>query len=234
MLRIQRLSALVSSLRSLKSRSTLTTTSLVAPSSAATTYSHKSPLQTTQTRFTTTYEEKSYGGYFTDVKAPREPSTDALLAILMEEDGHYDTELLLTIKRMVAANPDLQYMSEKKLVPRVRDLSKIILHPSFYKAFTSRHVNFGHSANRSIPYEAPLNPTHAKPFHPLVKHIISRYPMILRRKDLGGFVKALEALLPGYDAHELLGKYPLLLTLDLTNRVHDKIFYLNNVRVRSC
>lgn len=136
---------------------------------------------------------------------------------------------MLILRKAASANPDLQFMDETKLRERIGALSLILLQPSCYRAFVTRHVNLALRDNKNIPAEPPAEASSSAPFHPLVRHVVLRHPEILRRRDFQEAVDQLAILFPNHDVLEIIGRYPPILTLDLTNRVKQKLFYLTNI-----
>lgn len=184
-------------------------------------------------------EEPSYTDLHeqTQTPTPPVPRPDAIqlmFKLLYPDEEYMETEFMLNIKKMTAVNPDLLYMSETKLRARLQSLSEIVLHPSFYKAYCSRYLYFRgthcYSDTGNIPFTPPTE-WKSKTLHPLVRHIAKQYPLLLRRKNYKQAVQILEKTVVECDPYDLLGKYPPLLNLDLDNKIHDKIFYLNNVSV---
>lgn len=98
---------------------------------------------------------------------------------------------------------------------------------------------------------------HQSPYHPMVTHVLERFPLILRRKNIHTTPQIISEIFstlnystdgddivdgesyqahvareskllkdngaPKINPHAILGKYPSLLTLDLTNKIHEKI-----------
>jgi hypothetical protein len=167
--------------------------------------------------------------YFEDLPPTVAPSLDSL-ALALFGDEEVDMDKMLILRKAASANPDLQFMDETKLRERIGALSLILLQPSCYRAFVTRHVNLALRDNKNIPAEPPAEASSSAPFHPLVRHVVLRHPEILRRRDFQEAVDQLAILFPNHDVLEIIGRYPPILTLDLTNRVKQKLFYLTNVR----
>jgi hypothetical protein len=90
------------------------------------------------------------------VKKPME-QLQPLINTLLPKGSPLDEYSYLRIRKMAKTNPDLIAMNENKLNTRLQQLSKIVLHPSFYTAYSSRYVFRKHQIPSTVPEDSVMN-----------------------------------------------------------------------------